>query len=139
MAVEFDVDLAAPIGGLDYIPAKRFYTQEDDALSKDWTGEFAWCNPPYSIGAQFGQKWVNEITEGVWLGPQTNSSYRVELMRKATGVWLPDHLEFGQGWNDEVGMIRYPTFFAGYGKKGRQALINLDKVEPDHGVYFDAF
>jgi len=138
MNCEFDVDLAAPPGGIDYIPVDHFYTMDDDALTKDWTGEFAWCNPPYSIGAQFGQKWTTEITEGVWLGPQTNSSYRVELMRRASGVWLPDHLEFVQGWNDKSGMIRYPTLFAGFGKKGRQALINLDKAEPEHGVYFDA-
>lgn len=25
----------------------RFYTEEDDGLSKDWTGERVWCNPPY--------------------------------------------------------------------------------------------
>ncbi len=26
---------------------KKFYTKEDDGLSKDWTGEIVFCNPPY--------------------------------------------------------------------------------------------
>lgn len=27
---------------------ERFYTEADDALSKSWSGERVWCNPPYS-------------------------------------------------------------------------------------------
>lgn len=26
----------------------RYFTEEDDAISQDWTGERVWCNPPYS-------------------------------------------------------------------------------------------
>lgn len=26
---------------------EKHYTKEDDGLSKDWTGEVVWCNPPY--------------------------------------------------------------------------------------------
>ena len=26
---------------------KKHYTREDDGLSKVWTGETVWCNPPY--------------------------------------------------------------------------------------------
>lgn len=26
----------------------RFYSEEDDGLTKSWEGEVAWCNPPYS-------------------------------------------------------------------------------------------
>lgn len=29
---------------------KKFYTLEDDGLSKDWQGETVFCNPPYSNG-----------------------------------------------------------------------------------------
>lgn len=27
---------------------ERYWTREDDALSKSWAGERVWCNPPYS-------------------------------------------------------------------------------------------
>ncbi len=139
MGVEFDIDLAAPAGGLDWITAKTFYTKDDDALSKDWTGQFAWCNPPYSIASQFGHKWVEEVTEGVWLGPQSNAVYRLDIMRGATGVWLPTHLEFHKGWADEIAGVRFPLFMAGFGERGRAALINLGGGYVDEGVFFDAY
>jgi len=34
---------------------KKFYTKEDDGLSKSWAGEVVFCNPPY--GREIG-KWV---------------------------------------------------------------------------------
>ena len=46
--IEFDVDVASPIGGVDWIPAKKYYTKEDDGLNKDWDGT-VWMNPPYGI------------------------------------------------------------------------------------------
>lgn len=40
---------------------KKFYTKEDDGLSKDWTGEIVFCNPPYSDKQQ--TKWVKKCYE----------------------------------------------------------------------------
>jgi len=47
MAVEFDLDVAAPKGGIPWIPAKAHYSIEDNALEKPWWG-MVWMNPPYS-------------------------------------------------------------------------------------------
>ena len=41
----FTVDAAASPGN-EMIP--RYWTREDDALSKEWGAERVWCNPPYS-------------------------------------------------------------------------------------------
>lgn len=38
----------------------KFYTQEDDGLSKDWSGERVFMNPPY--GREIG-KWVKKAVE----------------------------------------------------------------------------
>lgn len=35
----------------------KHYTQEDDGLSKEWSGEVVFCNPPY--GREIG-KWVEK-------------------------------------------------------------------------------
>ena len=40
----FTVDAAA---SPDNAMLPRYWTEEDDALTKDWTGERVWCNPPY--------------------------------------------------------------------------------------------
>lgn len=136
MGVTFTVDLAAPPGGVDWIPADRYYTKDDDALTKDWTGEFAWCNPPFSIASSFGRKWLEEVTEGVWLGPVSHGEYRIRLMMEGGVVWLPNKLEFVQqsGYTEGIG---FPVFMTGFGDKGHEALHNLTANEPDAGLLFN--
>jgi hypothetical protein len=41
----FTIDVAA---SKENAKLERFYTAEDDGLSKDWSGERVWVNPPYS-------------------------------------------------------------------------------------------
>ena len=36
----------------------RYYTEEDDGLIQDWTGETVFCNPPYSDRQQ--NEWVKK-------------------------------------------------------------------------------
>lgn len=38
----------------------KFYTIEDDGLSKDWSGEIVYCNPPYG---KVITKWVQKCYE----------------------------------------------------------------------------
>ena len=40
----FTIDVAA---SKENALLPRYYTKEDDALSKNWYGEKVWCNPPY--------------------------------------------------------------------------------------------
>ena len=124
MAVEFDVDLAAPEGGIDYIPTKRWFTREDDALRQDWSGLFAWCNPPFSLGAAFAAKWVSEISDGVWLGPMSHGSQGVaDLLAGAEVILTPLRLEFHHG--DKLEGVPFPTYLAGYGTAGGEAVIRV--------------
>ena len=39
---------------------KKFYTKEDDGLSKDWIGERVFCNPPYGTEIK---NWVKKCSE----------------------------------------------------------------------------
>lgn len=41
----FTIDVAA---SKQNAKLERYYTIEDDGLSKPWAGERVWCNPPYS-------------------------------------------------------------------------------------------
>jgi phage N-6-adenine-methyltransferase len=52
----FTIDVAA---SADNAKLSRYYTVEDNGLSKLWTRERVWCNPPYSdIGAWVQKAWV---------------------------------------------------------------------------------
>jgi len=43
---------------------KKFYTKEDDGLSKDWSRERVFCNPPY--GSEI-KHWVKKCSESTSL------------------------------------------------------------------------
>lgn len=59
LGLEFDLDPCAPAGGLDWIPAKRFMSIDDDGLKQPWAGR-VWLNPPYGREAA---KWVDRLVE----------------------------------------------------------------------------
>lgn len=58
MGLEFDLDVAAPPGGPWHVPAKRYYTAEDDGLTQPWDG-LVWCNPPYSSFATWAGRFAS--------------------------------------------------------------------------------
>jgi hypothetical protein len=46
LGLTFDLDPAAPIGGVPWIPASRHFARREDGLSQPWSGR-VWLNPPY--------------------------------------------------------------------------------------------
>lgn len=55
----FDLDPCAPIAR-PWNTAKEHYTIQDDGLSKDWSFQRVWCNPPYGLEAA---KWLSKLAE----------------------------------------------------------------------------
>lgn len=46
LGLEFDLDVAAPVGGVEWIPAKNNFDIYTDGLTSEWHGR-VWLNPPY--------------------------------------------------------------------------------------------
>jgi phage N-6-adenine-methyltransferase len=62
----------------------KFYTKEDDGLSKDWSGERVFCNPPYSEVGKWVEKARNSHDGHTWI---------VLLIPARTDTrWFHDHL-----------------------------------------------
>lgn len=57
----FTVDVAA---APDNAKCERFYTEADNGLTQDWTGEVVWMNPPYSNIEPWTAKAVAESRAG---------------------------------------------------------------------------
>lgn len=78
----------------------KYYTREEDGLSKDWGGEFVWMNPPY--GRTIG-KWVEKLSQnkGVGLLPARTDTkwFHDFIYGKAEIRFLKGRLKFGGGKN----------------------------------------
>ena len=66
MAVTFDLDVAAPVGGVPWVPARRSYSVDDDGLTEPWDG-LVWCNPPYSAPTAWCRRWAEHSPGGCLL------------------------------------------------------------------------
>jgi hypothetical protein len=58
LRISFDLDPAAPPGGLPWVPAEQSYSRADDGLSQPWHGR-VWLNPPY--GRETGP-WLERLS-----------------------------------------------------------------------------
>lgn len=92
MGIRFDLDVAAPPGGVEWVPAARYYTQEDDGLTQPWQGR-VWMNPPYSDCAPWAQRFA-EHRHGVALVQSSKSAWCRELFEAADGVVFLGALPF---------------------------------------------
>lgn len=81
----------------------KFYTKEDDGLSKNWGGEIVWCNPPY--GREIG-KWVRKGYEEskdaavvMLLPARTDTTWFHDYCMKGRITFVRGRLKFGGSWN----------------------------------------
>ena len=126
LKLTFDIDVAAPPGGIDWIPAKRYYTMADDGLSQQWDG-LVWCNPPFSKLTPWVDRFI-EHGNGVLLTPFGRSKWLDRIWdSSATMLNLPSDLKFQKpdgGW--------YPMSFGAVlwamGEQAQTALTNLGKT-----------
>lgn len=98
---------------------EKYYTVTEDGLSKDWTGETVFCNPPY--GRQIG-KWVakayNTKTTTVMLIPaRTDTSYFHDyIYGRAEIRFIRGRLKFGDGKKDAP----FPSMIVVFRNEGKE-------------------
>jgi len=128
LKLTFDIDVAAPIGGVPWIPTKKYYTLLDDGLNCDWHG-LIWCNPPYSKITPWALKMLQH-GNGIALLPVGKSQWFDLLWKKADGICgLPSSLRFIKSDQTVAGIMTTTCLFS-FGKLATKALIdsNLGKV-----------
>lgn len=95
----FTLDAAASAANAK---CERYYTKEDDALSKSWSGERVWLNPPY--GRKIGE-WVRKA----WEESQADGTMVVCLIPARTDTkWFHDYC-----LNGDIKFIRGRLKFVG--------------------------
>ena len=122
MGIEFDLDVCAPPGGVPWIPAKRYFTMEDDGLAQPWEGT-VWMNPPFRNTSPWARRFI-EHGHGVCLVPHAKSAWHIELWSSADAIVVP-----ATGFFDFVGgSIFIPVFFAAFGDDCVDAISRLGVV-----------
>lgn len=136
------------MGGIDLDPAscemanrtvraKRYYTQEDDGLTKKWGGR-VFCNPPYSSReiVQFCERMVKaydgqEIEQGILLtSNSTDTRWWQSTFRAANGTCLPKRINFlGADGKPSKGNRQGHTFFY-FGPHGRDFFAAFAPIGP---------
>lgn len=125
MGVTFDLDVCAPPGGIPWVPASRFFTQEDDGLAQPWDG-FVWMNPPYSATTPWVDRFIAH-GNGVCLVPWAKSAWTCRLWAAADAIALPEAwFNFVSPVNN--GSISTAVLFAAFGQRGIDAIGRLGKV-----------
>jgi hypothetical protein len=130
LGLTFDIDVAAPPGGIPWIPARRYYTMEDDGLAQPWEG-LIWMNPPYSSATE----WVRQFIEhgnGIALLPVVKSRWFIDLWNHPWTYNVqpadPDspHLTFIREGKEK--RIMFPTLMWAMGDEAIEALHKLGRV-----------
>jgi hypothetical protein len=104
MGLQFDLDVAAPVGGPWHVPCDRYFTPVDDGLTQPWDG-LVWCNPPYSDYAAWARRWATH-DRAVLMGlVASKQPWRRETYRAADCIYVgcvdfsrPDGTSVKFGW-----------------------------------------
>ena len=124
MGVQFDLDVSAPKGGIAWIPAKSYFTKEDDGLKQEWSGN-VWMNPPFSKVTPWVEKFI-ENRQGICLLVVSRSYWFQKLWESADGILnTVPNLKFERPMDMKPNSISFQTFMFAYGKENVEALNKL--------------
>jgi phage N-6-adenine-methyltransferase len=123
--LKFDIDVASPVGGVDWIPAKKYYTEQDDGLAQDWEGT-VWCNPPYG---RYTRNWLEKFVnhgDGIALVfARTDTLWFHNYVLKADALlFTKGRLKFINPERNDTSTSASGSLFVACGSKSVEALKN---------------
>lgn len=98
LGIEFDLDPAAPPGGVPWLPAARHYAKADDGLAQPWRGRI-WLNPPYGRATAAWLRRLGDHGDGIALVfARTGTRWFHEQATRATALcFIAGNLAFVRG------------------------------------------
>ncbi len=116
LGISFDLDPAAPAGGLSWVPAKRFLSRADDGLAQPWQGR-VWLNPPYGREVN---RWLDRLAlhgDGLALVfARTDTRWYQAVVRRATAIcFIAGRLSFVGANGVPVGSAGAPSVLLAFG------------------------
>jgi hypothetical protein len=134
LGLTFDLDVAAPPGGIPWIPARRYFTLFDDGVAQPWEG-LVWMNPPFSNLEAFVRRFMAH-DNGIALLPAVRSQWFTNIYNShATMCWLKETMKFVTP-SGQTKHIWPPTALWALGETAQSALRNvgptrtLESIQP---------
>lgn len=128
LSLTFDLDVAAPEGGLPWIPAARSFSVADDGLLQPWDG-LVWCNPPYSEPGPWCHRWAAHPHGCLLIRSDLSTSGPYTAYKAASSVYVPaKRLQFVNGHGGETGAANFSAVLFGRGDHVDAAMIRLARV-----------
>ena len=125
LGLQFDLDVAAPPGGIPWIPAHRHFTKEDDGLNQPWHGK-VWMNPPFSAMTPWAMRFL-EHRDGVALVPLTHNRWSQAVWSSdCRMVTLPHNLKFMR--NGKPMGMPFPALLIAFTDECVEAISRIGKV-----------
>lgn len=125
LGLTFDLDVAAPEGGLEWVPAREYYTESDDGLSQPWFG-LVWCNPPYSTPAAWCYKWADYPEGLILLRADLSTGGPYVAFETAHAMWVPKRrLSFVNGFGGQSSSVTFSSVLLGRGGRAVEAMERL--------------
>ena len=124
LGLVFDIDVCAPIDTTyTNVPAKKYYTSEDDGLSQDWYG-LVWCNPPYSAPDKWALRMIEHGNGLLLTHIPMNAEWCSFVWQACDGIRLFQRIDFIRP-NGEVQRPGLWLQLAAFGKTAFDALQNM--------------
>lgn len=125
--VTFDIDVAAPDGGVDWVPCKQHYTVADDGLNQKWNG-LIWCNPPYSDHAPWCRRMVEHGNGCILVRADLSVAAIHHVATNADAMWIPKpRLAFVDPQGVTQRSVNFSTVMFGFGEQATRAVNRLGK------------
>jgi hypothetical protein len=125
LGIVFDLDVAAPVEPLEWIPAKRSYTVADDGLVLPWEGTI-WCNPPYSEPAPWCYRWAEHADGCILLRSDLSTRGPFAATSVASSLYVPPkRIQFVNGHGGPTGAANFSTVLLGAGTAADAGIVRL--------------
>lgn len=124
LALTFDIDVASPSGGVEWIPALRYFDESTNGLEQEWHGR-VWMNPPYSNPTDWVSKFI-EHGNGIALLVVSRSRWFRDLWAASDAIALtPYNMKFERP-DGHKKQISFQTMLFAIGQENANALKNVD-------------
>lgn len=125
LGLSFDVDVAAPPGGVPWIPAQRSFSMLEDGLSAPWIGR-VWMNPPFSDPTPWVDRFLRH-RHGVALLPVVRSRWMTSVWNSDGALTLtPYNMKFERG--AETLSILWNTCLLAFGPECVEAVGRIGRL-----------